>query len=366
MSETPVSNVRNFVILGHSGSGKTTLTDAVAFKLGLNDRMGLVTNGSSVSDTTEEEKNRKITIFSSPFTASHKLGDAEYKMVFIDSPGFMDFCGQIQGAIRAADFALITVDAASGVQVGTRRAWKYCQDGGLASVAFVITGLDKDNTDFAKTVAAIRDTFGVNCVPVTAPAGADAVINLLDASDLPTPLQEIRDSLAESAAETDEALMEKYFEQGSLDPVDIRKGLVTGIQSGGTNPIYSVYPLKNVGVTEMLDSICRLLPAPGTRVYRDTEGNELAPDPDAPAVAQVWRTAVDPFLGQLSYVRVISGTLTTGTSVQNTSTDTKESISSMIYVVGKKQTPVTKAGPGDIVAIPKFKNTKTGNTLAAA
>ena len=116
----------------------------------------------------------------------------------------------------------------------------------------------------------------------------------------------------------------------------------------------------------MLDSICRLLPAPGTRVYRDTEGNELAPDPDAPAVAQVWRTAVDPFLGQLSYVRVISGTLTTGTSVQNTSTDTKESISSMIYVVGKKQTPVTKAGPGDTVAIPKLKNTKTGNTLVAA
>ena len=366
MSETSVSNVRNFVILGHSGSGKTTLTDAVAFKLGLNDRMGLVANGSSVADTSDEEKNRKITLFAKSFTATHKLGNDEYKIVFTDSPGFMDFCGQIQGAIRAADFALITVDASSGVQVGTRRAWKYCQDGGLASIAFVITGLDKDNTDFVKTVAAIRDAFGMNCVPVTAPTGASAVINLLDANDLPGPLQEIRDSLAESAAETDEALMEKYFEQGSLEPADIRKGLVNGIHSGSINPIYTVCPLKDVGVTEMLDSICRLLPAPGARVYRDTEGNDLAPDPDAPAVAQVWRTAVDPFLGQLSYVRVISGTLTTGMSVQNTSTDTKESISSMIYVVGKKQTPVTKAVPGDIVAIPKFKNTKTGNTLAAA
>lgn len=108
MSETSVSNVRNFVILGHSGSGKTTLTDAIAFKLGLNDRMGLVANGSSVADTSDEEKNRKITIFAKSFTATHKIGNDEYKIVFTDSPGFMDFCGQIQGAIRAADFALIT------------------------------------------------------------------------------------------------------------------------------------------------------------------------------------------------------------------------------------------------------------------
>ena len=192
MSETPVSNVRNFVILGHSGSGKTTLTDAVAFKLGLNDRMGLVVNGSSVSDTSEEEKNRKITLFANSFTAMNKIGEEEYKVVFTDSPGFMDFCGQIQGAVRAADFALITVDATAGVQVGTRRAWKSCKEGGLASVAFVITGLDKDNADFSKTVAAIRDAFGMNCVPVTAPISADAVANILDTTDLPAPLQEIR------------------------------------------------------------------------------------------------------------------------------------------------------------------------------
>jgi elongation factor G len=365
MSETPVSNVRNFVILGHSGSGKTTLTDAVAFKLGLNDRMGLVANGTSISDTTEEEKNRKITLFANSFTAMNKIGEDEYKIVFTDSPGFMDFYGQILGAARASDFALITVDATAGVQVGTRRAWNACKEGGLASVAFVITGLDKDNADFNKTVTAIRDTFGMNCVPVTAPLGADAVANILDTSDLPAALQDVRNSLAESAAETDEALMEKYFEQGSLDPADIRKGLTTGIKSGNVHPIYSTCPLKGVGIKELLDSLCRLLPPPGARIYRDSKDNELAPDPAAPLVAQVWRTAVDPFLGQLSYVRVISGTLATGMSVQNTSTDTKESISAMLYVVGKKQTPVAKAGPGDIVAIPKFKNTKTGNTLAA-
>ncbi|MDD4102864.1 MAG: GTP-binding protein, partial [Kiritimatiellae bacterium] len=127
MSLTSSSKVRNFAIFGHSGSGKTTLTDAVAFKLGLNDRMGLVTNGSSVSDTTDEEKNRKITIFASSFTANHKLGNDEFEMVFTDTPGFMDFYGQMLGAAEAVDFALITVDATSGVRVGTRRAWSLCK-----------------------------------------------------------------------------------------------------------------------------------------------------------------------------------------------------------------------------------------------
>jgi elongation factor G len=359
-----VSNVRNFVILGHSGSGKTTLTDAVAFKLGLNDRMGLVANGSSVSDTTDEEKARKITIFANSFTAGHRLDGADYKLVFTDTPGFMDFYGQILGAVRASDSALITVDATSGVQVGTRRAWKACKDGGLASVAFVVTGLDKDNADFAKTVAAIRDTFGVNCVPVTAPTGADAVVNILDTPDLPSELQEIRDSLAEAAAEADEALMEKYFEEGTLPPDEIRKGLTVGISAGNVHPIYAASPLKGVGVGELLDSLCRLFPAPGARAYRDTEGKEIPADPNGPFVAQVWRTAVDPFLGQLTHIRVVSGTLAAGTAVQNTSTDTKETVSALIHVVGKKQTPAAKAGPGDIVAIPKLKNTKTGNTLA--
>jgi elongation factor G len=338
----------------------------VAFKLGLNDRMGLVANGSSISDTTDEEKTRKITIFANSFTANHKLGDTEYKLVFTDSPGFMDFYGQILGAVRAAEFALITVDATAGVQVGTRRAWKACKDGGLASVAFVITGLDKDNAAFAKTVDAIRETFGMNCVPVTAPVSADAVVNILDTPDLSADLQAVRDSLAETAASSDDALMEKFFEEGGLPAADIRKGLTAGIRSGDVHPIYSASPLKGVGIKELLDSLCRLLPAPGSRVYKDTNGNELPADPDAPFAAQVWRTVIDPFLGQLTYIRVVSGTLTAGMTVQNTSTDTKEAVSALLYVIGKKQTPAAKVGPGDIVAIPKLKNTKTGNTLAAA
>lgn len=365
MSDVPAANIRNFVILGHSGTGKTTLTDALAFKLGLNDRLGLVANGSSISDTSDEEKNRKISIFANPFMGEYALNGENYRLVFTDAPGFMDFYGQVLGAIRAADFALITVDAVSGVQVGTRRAWKACKDSDLPAVGFVITGLDKDNASFEKTLASIRETFGMNCAPVTAPVNATTIINLLDAKELPDNLEEIHQSLAEAAAETDEALMEKYFAEGTLTPEEVRKGLHIGIDAGSVHPIYSVMPLKDIGVNEFISSICRLLPAPGEREFKDAAGNVIKADPNGPLIAQVWRTAADPFIGQLNYLRILSGTMTPGMTIQNNSTDTKETVSGMVQVLGKKQVPIAKAVPGDIVAVPKFKTVKTGHTLAS-
>ena len=365
MSDVPAANIRNFVILGHSGTGKTTLTDALAFKLGLNDRLGLVTNGSSISDTSEEEKNRKISIFAIPFMGEYALSGENYRLVFTDAPGFMDFYGQVLGAIRAADFALITVDAVSGVQVGTRRAWKACKDSDLPAVGFVITGLDKDNANFEKTLTSIRETFGMNCVPVTALISPTSVTNLLEATDLPADLEEIHQSLAEAAAEADEALMEKYFADGTLASEEIRKGLHIGIDAGTVHPIYSVMPLKDIGVTELISSLCRLLPAPGEREFKDVSGHVIKADPNGPLIAQVWRTASDPFIGQLNYVRILSGTMTPGMTIQNNSTESKETVSGMVQVLGKNQVPIAKAVPGDIVAIPKFKTVKTGHTLAS-
>ena len=365
MSVTAVENVRNFAILGHSGSGKTTLTDAIAFKIGLNDRLGLVSNGSSVSDISDEEKTRKISIFSVPFTGEYKLDGTQYKLVFIDTPGAPDFYGQLRGAVRGADSALITVDAVSGVQVGTRRAWHICKSYNLSSVAFVITGLDKENADFHKTLDSIRDAFGVNCVPVTVPVAADKIVNILDTDTLPAELEDIKTSLAEAAAETDEALMDKYFSEGTLSAAEIRSGLLAGIAGGSVRPIYCALPLKGIGTGEMLDSICRLLPEPGKRPMTDADGNAIPADPAAPFVAQVWKTAVDPFMGQLSYIRIFSGTLTNNMTVQNNGNGGKETVTTILQVNGKKQTGIDSAGPGDIVALPKLKNTKTGDTLAA-
>ncbi|MBR4170315.1 MAG: elongation factor G [Kiritimatiellae bacterium] len=363
--QIPVSNVRNFAILGHSGSGKTTITDALAFLLGINDRLGSSSAGSSISDTSDEEKARKVSIFASTFSSQFDVNGEAYKLVFVDTPGAPGFYGQMRGAIRAADSALIVVDAVSGVQVGTRRAWRACKSHGLTSIAFAITGLDRENADISKTIASIREAFGKGCAPLTVPLNGK-IVNILDEENLPAEFEEAKTQLAESAAETDEKLMDEYFENGTLPADTIRKGLLVGIAEGGVHPIYCVSPLKGEGLKEMLTSICRLLPAPGKRTFLSKEDKPIEADPNGPLVAQAWKTSVDPFLGQLSYFRIYSGTMKGGMSVQNNTQDgSQETISTMILPIGKKQVPVAEAGPGDIVAIPKLKNTHTGDTLAS-
>ncbi len=364
MTGIPLSNVRTFALLGHSGSGKTTLTDAIAFKLGLNDRLGSVANGSSISDTNDEEKSRKISIFANSFMGTYKAGDTDYRLAFIDTPGAPDFYGAVRGAIRASDAIVIAVDAASGIEAGTIRAWHACKAYGVNSVAFVITGLDKENTNFLTTVAAIREHFGTGCCPLTVPA-ADGVANILDMGEVPAELEESYTALAESAAESSEELMNKYFEEGTLAADEIRGGLRDAVASGSTHPIYVVKALQGDGVDAFLSSVCRLFPAPGTRKFADKDGNEVKADAAAPFVAQVWRTAIDTFVGQLSYIRVLSGTITPGMALQNNTTGSKEVASSLLQVFGRKQVPVENAGPGEIVAIPKFKDVHTGDTLCA-
>ncbi len=366
MNGINVSNVRTFAILGHSGSGKTSLTDALAYKLGLNDRLGSVDAKNSISDTTDEEKERLTSIFASPFSAVHKCSNGEdYLINFIDTPGAPGFYGQARGAVRASDFAVIVVDAASGVEAGTIRSWQLCVKHNLSAIAFVITGLDKTNTSFSATVQAIRETFGKGCCPVTVPNADGGVFNILDAAELSDDLAEVRTFLAESAAETSEALMDKYFAEGALDASEIREGLHSGITSGTVHPIYAVCPKSGNGVTEMLDSICRLLSGPGSREFADNDCNIISADPTAPFIAQVWRTEIDTFVGQMSFIRVLSGTLTPGATLQNNSNGTTETVSSILLITGKKQQSVDVATPGDIVALPKLKDTHTGDTLAS-
>jgi len=365
IKEMPVANIRNFAILGHSGSGKTSLADALAFKLGLNDRLGLVDSGSSVSDYTDEEKARKISIFACPFMGDYKAVSGEnFRFVFTDTPGYMDFYGQVLGAIRASDMALITVDATGGVQVGTRRAWQACKSGRLASRAFVITGLDKENASFEKALASIQDAFGAGCVPVVVPTKDGQMVDLLSAHDISPEHQEYKGKLVEAAAETDDSLIEKFLAGEQLSAAEIANGLVHAVAHGTFHPVFAALPLKGAGIVDLMEGICHLLPCPGTRPYKDTAGKEIKPDPAAPFVGQVWRTVIDAFVGQLSFVRVISGTLGKG-ELHNSSINAKELVGSLVTTVGKKQNAVEHAGPGEIVAIPKLKATKTGHTLTA-
>ncbi|MFZ4395194.1 MAG: elongation factor G [Kiritimatiellia bacterium] len=365
MKEIPVSQIRNFAILGHSGCGKTTLTDALIYKLGLNDRQGSVDNGSSVSDYTDEEKARKISLFACPFVADYKSDSGNTtRFVFTDTPGYMDFYGQVLGAVRGSDAALIVVDASGGVQVGTRRAWQACEADGLVSRAFVITGLDKENTNFDKTLEAIRHAFGNGCVPVVVPVNGK-MVDLLAANDLSEELQEMKGQLVEAAAETDDTMIEKYLAGEKLSADEIGKGLVQAVAAGKCYPVFAVMPLKEAaGLKELLEGFHRLLPCPGSRVFKDTAGHVIKPDHAAPFIGQVCRTVIDTFVGQLSFVRVITGTLTKG-ELYNVTANSKESAGALIHTIGKKQVSAESAGPGEIVAIPKLKVTRTSHTLAA-
>jgi elongation factor G len=366
-----ISDVRNFAVMGHTGCGKTTLVDAFLFKLGLNDRMGDVNAGSSMSDYTDQEKTRRISITAKPFEGSYSIpAGKKFSLAFSDTPGYMDFHGQVISSARAADTGVIVIDASSGVQVGTRRAWKCCGRRGVTARAIVVTGMDKDNVDFAATMAQIKGMLSSACVPVILPTPDGGICDVLAAKEVPEALaaevEEIKGSLVEMAAETDDALIEKFLGGEDLSPEEISSGLVNAVATGGLVPVFVCVASKDIGVSEFLNGVCRLFPAPGAHPLTDVEGNAIASDADAPFVGLVWRALNDPFIGQLNFVRVLGGTLKSDMEVFNSSKGQSEKVSSMLVVNGKKQSPVDEASVGDIVALPKLKVTSVGDTLCAA
>jgi elongation factor G len=371
MKNIAIADVRNFAIMGHTGSGKTTLTDALLYKLGVNDRLGSPANGTSMSDYTDQEKAREISIFATTFSGYYKTKRGkQVELVFSDTPGYMDFFGGVIASARAAETGMIVVDASSGVQVGTRRAWRCCTNRGLSARAIVISGLDKDNTDYAQTVSDIQEAFGSNCVPVVMPLpDGSGVIDILEAKDVPAELEaevmEAKGGLVELAAETDDTLIEKYLEGEPLTPEEIAAGLVDAVASGGFVPIFVCMPLKDIGVTELLDGVSRFFASPVTVQHEDAEGNAIDASPDAPFVGLVFRSVNDAFVGQLTFVRVLGGTLTPDSEVFNSASEQKERVGNLLAVNGKKQTQVQRATAGDIVAIPKLKATGVGDTLCA-
>ncbi|MFW5871176.1 MAG: elongation factor G [Verrucomicrobiota bacterium] len=367
MSDIPVSDVRTFGLMGHTSSGKTTLADALLYKLGVNSRMGLVDSGSSMADYTDEEKDRKITISAKPFAATHKAGGKETRLVFIDTPGYMDFFGEVLCACRACETGLIAIDAASGIQVGTHKVWKACEQNGLAR-SIVITGLDKDNTDFSKILSDIQSTFGDCCVPVTLPLpDGSGVVDVLGDGEAPDAVkdqvEEARSGLTEKAAETNDELIEKFLGGETLSADEVANGLRKAVVDGGLVPVFVCMPLKDLGIEELMTGAQRFFPSPADREITDAEGNAVNVDPEGGLVAQVWRSVNDPFVGKLSFVRVFGGKLQKDAEIMNASLSHKEKAGSLLVVNGKEQDSVDSAMPGEIVAIPKLKDTGFGDTL---
>jgi len=367
LKDIAINDVRSFVILGHTGSGKTTLCDAVLLKMGLTDRQGLVSAGTSVSDFNEEEISRKSTVYAKVFSGVYADGGKKNQIVMIDSPGVDDFVGQVICACRAVNSALISVDASSGIQVGTTKMWRRCLAMGLPR-GIVVTGLDKENASFSKAVAGIQNTLGPKCIPVTVFAEGKFV-DVLAGNNIPASVKELvetsRNALIECAAEGDDALLEKYLGGEKLTDEEIQKGLRRAVLKGSLIPVFAVMALKNEGIAELLKKIVAIFPSPGDDPVKDAQDKPVNPAPDAPFVGHVWRIVTDPYAGKLAYVRVCGGTLKENTEVINVAKGHKERIGALLIPQGKKPGTGSEAKAGDIIALPKLKNTAMNDVLCA-
>ncbi len=361
MKDVPVADVRNFVLVGHTGSGKTALIDSLLYKLGANDRLGNPGDGTSMADWTDEEKNHKISMWAKAFDAVWRpKGGKALRLVMIDTPGYADFYGQVVAATQVADAALITVDATAGVQVGTVRAWKRCEALGLPR-AIAITGLDKENADLQATVSALQDLWGARCELVTYPS--DDKKSMLDAlSAQGDRASEIRARLTDVAAESSDALIEKVLNGETLTAEELSSGLRASVTQLKFIPIFAVMPRQSIGLEELMAGFARLMPSPLDRPAKDADGKDVNPAPDAPLVAQVWRSINDSF-GQLTLARIWGGTLKENSEVLNAMKEQKERVGTVYFLNGKKQETVSEAQAGDIVALAKLKATSLNDTL---
>lgn len=373
MKDVPISSVRNFALMGHTGSGKTSLLDVMLHVLGTNDRIGSVDDKNSMADWTPEEQEHAISIWAKPFDGVYTAASGKQRrFVIIDTPGYADFIGQVTAAAAVTDAGLITIDATSGVQVGTLRAWKTCESRNLPR-GIVITGLDRPDANHQKILSEIKSLWGATrCVPVVLPsADGKSVVDLLNTptdaipADLADAVKEVKDHLIELAAETDDSLMEKYFDGQELTADEFSNGLRKSVHDAHLIPVFAASAKTQLGVKETMDSISRLFPSPEDYPVRCADGHEVSTAEDQPFAGLVWRSVNDPFTGQLSFLRVYRGTLTPNSEVLNSVKGEKERIGSMLFVNGKKQTECREAKAGDIIALPKLKNTFLNDTLCS-
>lgn len=379
-------NIRNIAIIGHSGEGKTTLCEAILFNGGTIDRMGKVDNGTTVSDFDEQEIARKMSV---SLSVSNTIWE-ETKINLIDVPGFYDFEGEFNQAMRACGGALVVTGANGTVTVGAEKAISACLKGSKPMVIF-INGMDKDNADYNATVAALQEKYHGKIAPIQIPimegSKMTGVINALTGKafrftgsgpeDIPIPedkaaeVEEMVLSLTETAAENDDILLEKYFETGELSRDEIIHGIRKGILNINVIPVMAGSALQNRGVINLMNEIVKYMPEAAER--RDLLATDIAKDEvisvecdsEQPFAAQVFKTAVDPFVGKMNYIRVCRGVLKSGMTVLNATTGQPERINAIYSVKGKKQEAISELEAGDIGAVSKLTNTNTGDTLCA-
>ena len=383
MKQYLAARIRNIALTGHSDSGKTSLAEALLFKAGASDRLGKTSEGNTICDFDPEEIKRKVSVC----TAVAPFAWGSTKINLIDTPGLFDFAGEAAQGVRAAESLLIAVSGKSGVDVGTEKAYKMAKDLSKATLFFV-SKLDVEHSDFYKVFEELKSTFGPSVCPIVVPYVEDqqvkCYINLIDmkaytyddkgeAHEVDMPdfghrLDGLTAAVSEAVAETDESLFEKYFSGEQFTRDEIIRGVHTGVTNGSISPVLCGCSTNLQGIDMLLDCIVDLLPSPwekGAEVAVDAEGEpvEVPCTDEAPLAAYVFKTIADPFVGKLSYVKVISGKLAADSAPINSRTGQPERLGKIIYIRGKKQEDTAYITAGDIGAVTKLAATETGDAL---
>lgn len=386
MKNYTIKNLRNIGLIGHGASGKTSLVEALLFNTGNTDRLGRVEDGTTVTDFDQEEKKRGISLSVSiaPIEAD------ETKINLVDIPGYFDFSGELIQGMRAVDVATIVVCGVSGVQVGTEKAWDYCNKIKLPRT-FFINKLDRENSSYDKTLAQLKEKFGISVVPIQYPIGTeedfkgvvnviskrvrihDPKTNKIQEMDAPEELLEKIDEckrmIMEAVAETSEELLDKYFSEGELSDEEIYNGLIEGCASGEIAPVMCGSASKVIGMRCFLEDVVECFPSPKYSIPQkaiNTQNSEevfIGLDENKPFSALVFKTIADPFVGKILLFRVITGKLSNEVTVINSNKDKTEKLANVFFMRGKNQIPTKEVVAGDIAAVAKLQYTETGDTL---
>lgn len=375
--------IRNIALAGHASKGKTTLLEAMLHLAGATERAGKVADGNTVTDFDAEEKKRHISMASAVASIEYK----SKKLNFIDTPGLFDFeQGAFEG-LRAAETAVIVVSARSGLAVGAEKAFKNAGSRRMARV-LVTTKMDDDRADFYKSFNGIVAKFGTAACPVVVPiisgGKVAAYYNMIDGKayayadgkrtesdaqpdDAPR-FAAVQAVFTEAVASADEELMEKYFEGEELTPEEKIRGLKSGVEDGSIIPVFALSGSAETACDLLLDFLAEVCPAPKSEYAADADGEpiELTPDPNGPLAAVCFKTVADPFIGKLSYFKVISGKITAATPAYNARTGKEERMGKLVSVFGAKQTDISELSAGDIGAVTKLGGFATGDTLCSA
>lgn len=378
------ADIRNVVLLGHGGCGKTSLVEAIIFRAGVTDRLGRVDDGTSVSDSSPDEVERRVSINASLLPFEWK----QHKLNLLDTPGYADFIGEVVASTRVADAALLVLDATAGVEVQTERYWEMARERGLPAI-LVVNKLDKENADFDQAVESAVQVLGCRAVPIMLPLGQQeqfkGVVDLLrqkaiiysdgKPSEQPIPdevkdlASAARERLMEAAAEADDELTEKYLEQGSLSDEDIVRGLRKATLAGSVVPSLPAVALTPASGDVVADAVVAYCPSPvemppvtGTDQKTGKE-EKITASEDGPPVALVFKTTADPFAGRLTFFRAYSGTFHSDSTVLNSTRNAKERLGQLFVPKGKAQEAVPTVVAGDMGVVAKLHETLSGDTL---